>query len=94
MDVQNVVSRQLGSTEFDQSASRVLHKVLKELFDPYHPERHYMRGPGPRWHRKHVLDQVAARRRLEQRSSSPHQQHGLSKNALSRAIAQEPKPPS
>ena len=20
---------------------------------PYHPERHYMRGPGPAWHAKH-----------------------------------------
>jgi hypothetical protein len=19
----------------------------------YHPERHYMRGPGPKWHAKH-----------------------------------------
>jgi hypothetical protein len=19
----------------------------------YHPERHYMRGPGPKWHEKH-----------------------------------------
>lgn len=23
------------------------------LFDPYRPERHYMRGPGPRWHQKY-----------------------------------------
>jgi hypothetical protein len=23
------------------------------LFDGYRPERHYMRGPGPAWHRKH-----------------------------------------
>ena len=20
---------------------------------PYHPEQHYMRGPGPKWHAKH-----------------------------------------
>jgi hypothetical protein len=26
---------------------------LKNLFDGYHPERHYMRGPGPAWHAKH-----------------------------------------
>jgi len=25
----------------------------KALFDPYRPERHYMRGPGPRWHARH-----------------------------------------
>ena len=23
------------------------------LSDSYHPERHYMRGPGPKWHAKH-----------------------------------------
>jgi hypothetical protein len=27
---------------------------LKEIFlDPYRPELHYMRGPGPKWHAKH-----------------------------------------
>jgi hypothetical protein len=26
---------------------------LKNLFARYHPERHYMRGPGPAWHTKH-----------------------------------------
>jgi hypothetical protein len=25
------------------------------LSDPYRPERHYMRGPGPKWHEKHGL---------------------------------------
>jgi hypothetical protein len=24
------------------------------LFDPYRPELHYMRGPGPKWREKHV----------------------------------------
>lgn len=23
------------------------------VFNPYHPELHYMRGPGPRWRDKH-----------------------------------------
>jgi hypothetical protein len=23
------------------------------LFDSYHPELHYMRGPGPKWREKH-----------------------------------------
>jgi hypothetical protein len=27
--------------------------LAKALFDPYRPELHYMRGPGPRWHAKH-----------------------------------------
>ena len=25
-------------------------------FDPYRPELHYMRGPGPAWRPKHLLD--------------------------------------
>jgi len=29
------------------------HKLLNNVRDPYHPELHYMRGPGPRWHAKH-----------------------------------------
>ena len=24
------------------------------IFDPYHPELHYMRGPGPKWREKHA----------------------------------------
>jgi hypothetical protein len=27
--------------------------AFKALFDPYRPERHYMRGPGPKWHARH-----------------------------------------
>lgn len=26
---------------------------LRKLFQPYRPELHYMRGPGPKWHAKH-----------------------------------------
>jgi hypothetical protein len=28
-------------------------RTLQILFDPYRPELHYMRGPGPKWHAKH-----------------------------------------
>jgi hypothetical protein len=27
--------------------------VHEALFPSYHPEQHYMRGPGPKWHEKH-----------------------------------------
>jgi hypothetical protein len=27
--------------------------IVRDLFDSYRPELHYMRGPGPRWHEKH-----------------------------------------
>jgi hypothetical protein len=29
-------------------------RMLKTLCDPYRPELHYMRGPGPKWHAKHA----------------------------------------
>jgi hypothetical protein len=33
---------------------------VRDALDPYRPELHYMRGPGPRWRQKHG---VAARSR-------------------------------
>jgi hypothetical protein len=27
---------------------------VKHMFGGYHPERHYMRGPGPAWRAKHA----------------------------------------
>ena len=32
--------------------------VTSQLFDSYRPERHYMRGPGPKWHAKHAAPLV------------------------------------
>jgi len=29
------------------------HALIGRAFHPYRPERHYMRGPGPKWHAKH-----------------------------------------
>ena len=28
-------------------------RLATSLFDPYRPELHYMRGPGPKWREKH-----------------------------------------
>lgn len=28
-------------------------QFIVEAFNPYRPEKHYMRGPGPAWHAKH-----------------------------------------
>jgi hypothetical protein len=38
----------------------VWQSLIKALFPAYRPERHYMRGPGPKWREKH--DRVVARR--------------------------------
>ena len=29
------------------------HHLLGTVCNPYRPELHYMRGPGPKWHAKH-----------------------------------------
>lgn len=28
-------------------------ELVRAFSDTYRPERHYMRGPGPKWHAKH-----------------------------------------
>jgi len=35
--------------------TRRWHRRVTRLSDPYRPERHYMRGPGPKCHEKHGL---------------------------------------
>ena len=38
------------------SLSRFLRMLWRTMFnEPYRPERHYMRGPGPAYARKHSL---------------------------------------
>jgi hypothetical protein len=32
----------------------LLRDLWRDLFDPYRPEQHYMRGPGPAWQAKHA----------------------------------------
>jgi hypothetical protein len=36
------------------------HTVTTDLFGTYRPERHYMRGPGPKWRAKHASIGVTA----------------------------------
>ncbi len=35
--------------------AELVQTLAKALFEPYRPELHYMRGPGPKWHAKHDL---------------------------------------
>jgi hypothetical protein len=36
------------------------HRLIERARDPYRPERHYMRGPGPKWHARHRTDIAGA----------------------------------
>jgi hypothetical protein len=33
----------------------LLRSLSRAIFDPYRPELHYMRGPGPKWREKHGI---------------------------------------
>jgi hypothetical protein len=37
-----------------------LETLTRRAFDPYRPELHYMRGPGPKWREKHGSGAVQA----------------------------------
>ena len=43
-----VPARVLGAT------TRRWRRLTTSMFDPYRPELHYMRGPGPKWRAKHA----------------------------------------
>jgi hypothetical protein len=55
----SVVASRLASRIVSQTNDVVLNGVefcrmrIARLSNPYHPERHYMRGPGPKWREKH-----------------------------------------
>ena len=36
-----------------RSAAQFWQSLMRDLLDPYKPELHYMRGPGPKWRAKH-----------------------------------------
>jgi hypothetical protein len=35
-------------------------RLFRSVVDPYRPELHYMRGPGPKWHAKHTATSADA----------------------------------
>jgi hypothetical protein len=44
---------------------RVWRRLKNAIFDPYRPELHYMRGPGPKWLEKHQSENTGDRFRME-----------------------------
>jgi hypothetical protein len=45
-----------GSVLAAASALAKLVRITIEGPGKYHPEQHYMRGPGPKWREKHLFD--------------------------------------
>jgi len=47
---------QSSSTPLSQRVNVIMtrwHGLIQTARNPYRPELHYMRGPGPKWHAKH-----------------------------------------
>jgi hypothetical protein len=49
----HAVPRQAASWRVLRELRRWWRTLTTYLTDPYRPERHYMRGPGPKWREKH-----------------------------------------
>ena len=49
-----------GAAEGQRTVAALLKSVRARLFDPYRPELHYMRGPGPKWREKHLVQETPA----------------------------------
>ena len=41
-------------TSFWRTVAAMLAPLRHDLLSGYRPERHYMRGPGPKWHAKQM----------------------------------------
>ena len=48
-----VRSSQREGSSVAADLAEFLQSLARSLLDPYRPELHYMRGPGPKWHAKH-----------------------------------------
>jgi hypothetical protein len=49
-----------AACEMGQRLFVAMTRRVRDVINPYRPELHYMRGPGPRWREKHG---IAARNR-------------------------------
>jgi hypothetical protein len=54
MSVSGPVIRSFGKT-----IAAVFTSLIEDVLGAYRPERHYMRGPGPKWREKHALAPAA-----------------------------------
>ena len=50
--VRRLAARQANGLAAD--LADLFRNLTRALADPYRPELHYMRGPGPKWHAKHA----------------------------------------
>jgi hypothetical protein len=48
------MARTTKTPSIGRAVADLWHTVTTDLFGTYRPERHYMRGPGPKWRAKHA----------------------------------------
>jgi hypothetical protein len=51
--VHEVLLAKRPTSHANDACRRGWRRLTSSLFDPYRPELHYMRGPGPKWREKH-----------------------------------------
>jgi hypothetical protein len=51
---QTAQTRRRPAPRLGRSVIQLVRDLARDLFDPYRPERHYMRGPGPKCQAKHA----------------------------------------
>jgi hypothetical protein len=50
-----VAARAIVPAASESRLAGLCRKLIHNLFDPYRPELHYMRGRGPKWRAKHEI---------------------------------------
>ena len=55
------VARQHQAESLTIDFVHFVRNVVRAVLDPYRPELHYMRGPGPKWREKHPLGEPPMR---------------------------------
>ena len=54
------MARTTKTSSIGRAVADLWHTVTTDLFGTYRPERHYMRGPGPKWRAKHAAMTVTS----------------------------------
>jgi hypothetical protein len=52
--------KQVPATRRRSGLTTEFARLVRSMVDSYHPEQHYMRGPGPKWLAKHAAQPVVA----------------------------------
>jgi hypothetical protein len=52
-NVETIGARHRAAPRFLAALGSIFREFRRSFFESYHPELHYMRGPGPKWHERH-----------------------------------------